>query len=999
MFEENDPWAQFLEDTETQDPWAQFLDDTPLNNQTERALVGPNPLDFADEPNAIPQEVPEESERQERNQRNWTWDPMSQRLLGRGMGNLIGGATNAPANLIEYGLSAKDKISDFAGVSSDSAESFRDWVDENLVTYRPPEFREGIDLDEGTVALQDAFMTGIGEMAVGAGPAAKAAGTILKGVRSNIGRRTGKAVAIETGAVGAADPETESLTNLAEYLGLDSDGSYSDEVFINKMNLLGEALVLGGILSQTGNAVSKAKAAWEWISSPIKKLGNVNELEKSATMEIATTLGDLQVTDDISAQTSKIQQLRDRISNFANETFDPNIEGVSPVNLQRDTLSAFEAGATDPTEVSRARGLRSGIEGRGSSNLATALDEPSRQTERLLSDISTAQGGAEAITSTRQNIQQKITDQIDTYRSELQRADQTLLNTKQGVEQILSEDPLLLERLGANINLDTSASRFQAGKSLIDEAMEISEEMTKKKNDLFDAMPSGVPYNRDDLETAIEIIGEELVDLPQDLVNKAMSSKDFKELYDFANIDIGREMRAARDRGEFQTTVPALKALRKHIEETQMEFIAENGSATAKQIAEKAMDNYKNVYAPAWRDGVLEDIQNTFRDNFLQPINRTERTLSTLEGALNNPDRRMSSKQVADLFKNNRGDANKLVDYYKLKAAEEISPIIQRDGKISEEALDRTMAPLRNIMPGLRSADEAAANSLDQYMTRLRDKKFSRKEAEENLKSLQKSVGEEIENLREGPLGRFFSDAEMSSPRETNKVFSDIFKEEDAVSQVRVLARDPENVKGLQTAFVSELENKIFKRGFGDEGLSGAKSMAPVTRDELESLFQVGRELYKDNPKAMEAIEGLTIQALETGAGPSAKLPVFDFGGVRKEASGVVDTAITMIWGPLNRWGARIRSGAGKALGALDPKDDIRMIVDRIAADPKEFDRLMSDIQRDLASKSKKMSPQTRAQIGRWLEKGGMLASQDRKQFVSSAFDPDVDEQTEEALK
>lgn len=985
---EIDPFLKFVQNQPpVEQPQQPLFPEEQVNNdlQLRQDLIPTGAEDIAMPVDDEQADIDEDTQKQILEDLNtWTWDKMSQGLLGRTGGNILGSIANAPVNIAETAYMLRDMAT-----GRNDAEEFRETADRYIPRYKPPEYDPNLDVGEGIAGFQDSIGTGVGELLVGGGLGAKVASGLIKG--GGLAARTGKALAIEGGATAALDPETESLILT---LGTDNNGTYSEELASKKLSILTESLAMGAAatgLLKTGQA---AKGGAEWLLTPLKKLGNTKELEKSVASEILQPLADLQITDDLATQYEKISKVQNAINNNAEVLFDPKIEGVTPRTIQRDTLTAFEKGADDTISVANARGLRSGILGRGSQHLADRMGDASRQTQGMLGDIRTVQGGTEAIDTARRNIQEDVTGNIRAAEGVVTEAENRLLNSKKGIQELIENDPLAASQLDTAFNLDHTLGSFEAGKDVVDTAMDISQKMTKRKNDLYAAIPNDAPIDKDGLQLILD--RNDIKDfIPNDIREKLLNATNYKELNDIANFDIGKAMKVARDKQEFGSVLPALKELRKHIDNDQVEWLALNGREDVGKAAQEAVDYYKNIYAPTWRDGVLEDIQETFRDNLLSPIKRTEKTLGVLKGTLTDPERRLSSEQVAKLFKEHKGDAGQLTRYFKLKALEDITPAIQANGTVDEKILDQVIKPLRDMAPAIKAADEKVYNEFNEFLTSLRDKKFTAKEAEDRLNNARETFASEMDEFQ-NKFGNFFEDTDMTMPRESNEVFSEIMSKETAPREISDLAKNPKNIPGLRNSFIDELNNQIFKDDLAPTGMSGERVKAPVKEKDFNRVMAVGKELYKDNPETAEAIEKIAREFLKTGDGPMNKLPVGDFGQTRKEASGIVDMAITMIWGPLNRAGSRIRSGAGRALNVFDPKDEVKQILDRLASNPEEFSKLVDELKKDIKSKQNRISGKTARLFGEWAYKGGLISAQDRERYESDLM---TDNQTDQALK
>src|SRR5690606_27001120 len=109
---------------------------------------------------------------------------------------------------------------------------------------------------------------------------------------------------------------------------------------------------------------------------------------------------------------------------------------------------------------------------------------------------------------------------------------------------------------------DIGASRRKTGRSLVDDLETVSEKMTEKKNELFDdfrkSLPREFDFDRDALDMGIDIIKEEIGDLPEEIVNKVLEAKNFGELYDISQRKIKNLIQVSKDSQHYVNVIPLM---------------------------------------------------------------------------------------------------------------------------------------------------------------------------------------------------------------------------------------------------------------------------------------------------------------------------------------------------------------------------------------------------------------------------------------------------------
>ena len=134
----------------------------------------------------------------------------------------------------------------------------------------------------------------------------------------------------------------------------------------------------------------------------------------------------------------------------------------------------------------------------------------------------------------------------------------------------------------------------------------------------------------------------------------------------------------------------------------------------------------------------------------------------------------------------------------------------------------------------------------------------------------------------------------------------------------------------------------------------------------------------------MDAIKSIVRQTTELDRGRTAnKVPIFDTSEFRKAASGGVDFLITQAFGALNRVGARVRSGAGRILNRVDPKDTAAVMMDKLMSDPHEFVKIEKEIEK---SKQKNLSPELKKRLYQFFSISGAYALDGEDQQTEELF-------------
>jgi hypothetical protein len=219
---------------------------------------------------------------------------------------------------------------------------------------------------------------------------------------------------------------------------------------------------------------------------------------------------------------------------------------------------------------------------------------------------------------------------------------------------------------------------------------------------------------------------------------------------------------------------------------------------------------------------------------------------------------------------------------------------------------------------------------------------------------------------------------------------------------------DPVIRDALESAYARWLNDKLlnYTRGKG-----GARNLSEATvekiNSELSPALKYGDEIFKDKPEVMQAIRTLVddstlVSIAKNAKGAASSSNTAELGA----ANQVVDRVITMVFGVLNRVGARLRIGSKAAMNAAYDTELRGQIIGRIMAEPDYFLEILKRVQKEPT-----ISRETYEMMRSWMVRGSMFdpdSIPDLEEFAMTVMDAesaarqkanDVIEQTNQALK
>lgn len=993
QFDEVQPQERtLLTDEEFQDPNMRMAmiptdDRTPVVPPQDEVFAGGYRADNFG-PEVPPELLQEEAER--------TWN-FSDAGLGEGIPptfqRALGGIYNAPREALEFPIAARDALS-----GSEDLKVIQEVLDMVWPKYKAGQEAEGL--------VGDIIQEGAG-FATGAGALHKVAGAALNALK---GTRTGKAaraVAYEGAGVLGMDSETESMTEPLRILGMTSDGSYSEEVALRKMNILVEGLALAKGVEIGAKGIAKgSKIVNEYLIQPLKTLGDPEKLEDTVVRDaIMGTLRKVTINDTPNDIADDIKKIISAVDEGKETRISSGIEGVDDVVFKRDTMSALQEGMEDIDAdlVSRARSLRAGVESRGAPEITAAMAQPSFEGDRFLTKGREAFGGPESAQRSREIIQENALGDTDAYFREVAEAEKKVFQSKEGIKSLVEGDPELgkvLTELGNDVNIGFNSKVRQNANELVGFIQKASDTMTREKNRLYDAIPDRAIVNLNDYNDQIEMVGELLPDSFRKQLGEAGTS--FKEINrlvsskDFNNI-VSNLKKA--DRWE---DVARLRTFKEAVTDDQLDYFILSGDPEVADAARAAKEYFTETYAPYWRNNpALRDIQQYSRDFKFSPDQNIVESRRVLTQTISDPSKAEYTQRIGQLLDTEEGgkNAGKLLDYSLGDVALEAQRMknASPDGTLSPEQVVSLSRRLEEFVP-IFEQHPGQVDRINTFLSRLKDQTLSTKQLEESLSELTKRATEAKKEILSTKGMENFFDSSGNLKTNTVESFKSAFESVDTLPDV-IKRAGPEGLEGIKSQYMDEVYDRLFR---AEEGSAGEQLTKPLSKRDREKLFAAGDIIFKDTPEVMDAVRAVQREVARSRAGTNKGKLSYDVASPRKGASGVADFLITQIWGPLNRWGSRIRSAAGRAIASTDTQEQMKLILDRVMADPDEFSKIAKRVEADFRRQGK-TSSEAASDIYRFFVTSGAYGAQsgpeDESEFVADITNSSLDDQTDSVLE
>lgn len=761
------------------------------------------------------------------------------------------------------------------------------------------------------------------------------------------------------------DAEITKLIN-----GFETNGNRSEQVLAGAANQIIDAFVAAGLVDRGLGAVAgAAKILNDSIIQPLR-VGNMGNMEKAIMKDTLEGLTGVVSAVDPKEKAARMQELVDALNRAKGEKLSADQAGIPNIDISRDSLSAIEMGTSDDFIKTRAAGLRSGMEAKGATQLRNKLALPGKQADAHLNLLKEQAGGDAAVQMAGEGYQNKALAEYKTYTDTVDATRKKIDASEKGIQTLLKKDPTFEEQIKRATNaagLDFHGLKTDAANSITDVLDEASQVMTKKKNDLYDAIPNNAPidlpsYNAAKAKADKFLSPEAKAELDgifkpsTENFNEGMamtnesgapSGANFRALDEFASSTLADEISAAKSAGLFDKA-RELQNFKRHLQSEQLDMLANSSDAAMAGPAKAAKKYYTEEYAPIWRDGPLEDIQNTFRSKGKIKPNeaRTESRETLSSQIMDNPDRPEYQDQLLKVLESPEGkkSSGKVVDYILGDVSREIVPKLNIAGKLTTDEIVGLTNKFAQFGGILKRVNPTEFKRFDDFFTKLRDKNISTKELQAELKSLEAGLPKAEVDIFGGMRSKFFRDKEPL--QNTKPAFKEVFNSPNAVQDTQKLLDEGVNPKGVEASFIENLSNFTMNN-------KKAKTLSTDQQVQYEELKKTADKLFNKRPATADMTFRILEEAQRISKADANKFPIYDVSGPRKGAGRAIDVIITQVFGPLDRWGSRFRSAAGRVLGAIDPSKSADLVLDNLMANADEFERVAQQV---IDSEAKKLT-------------------------------------------
>jgi len=920
------------------------------------------------------------------------------------------GILNAGKSAVGLGLAGADMVGEMAtGEDWDMSENFN----KNYPLYQAPKDDLVAQLGVGLGEVAPGVLAGgMGGAALGG----KIAGQAGKWLGGFIGGSGGEAVTADKSDGPLIVNDNPEEDGWIDGFKSDPNGDYEDELFKKTANFAEDALLTSILAGTAGKAVGKAGEVVGPIVSDAfnfvrRTVGGWNELDAhkqkfvKALLDRSSQAFQPNMTEDQIAQVyEEVVDFVGQNSKLISEFGDASIDDIT-TNLDTVTTLLKKLNPEDPADaviIHQLESLRSAAMSGGSSRLQAAIEAPRNDLNKTLDNIQMTRGGTKpedfpspvdgksidgkpvdntaskdiAVQEGSKRAAQQTQDTLVKYADDTSRqsdeiigkAQDDILTEERSMDSLLESDPefgpKIQESKSGGIKLNVNDESLDKQTQAVMKARDIRKMDKGTRDEAYEAIPDKTPADMDSFidvnEKALEYMSPEL----KTLVGN--SDGTYKYLNNTVMPKLQKELNAA-----YGETIPnknkidALQALKKNIKEDQVGYLTEHGNEVSINAAKNA--NKQNIeYSKSWNDGLGEDLKINEAKTRMKPNKFIEEGRSKVLSAIKDPNRRESVKQLYDIL-GKSGDENLVADIALAEAVKDIST----DG-FDLNKITKSLQGMSSSFTGKQ------AKRIEDFLTKAKAKGANIETLKADFQKLSANLEDSKKMMYEGYLKDFFEKNPIggyeprSNPvKNIENIFTNPHSKDKLDQIIAVAGKDPAAMKGLQAVWARKAR----------EVLDSQKSTPEIQ----QILRDYGKQVFPDNPEAIDAIYALNQQSYRVDKAKTARQGAgFDFKEEGKKEQMGINSVLTWMFGVLNPTRAR----ANTIVKDLASKNDLGGVAktagDMILANADEF----SQIARQIIQKEKgKMSPESKRRLFRMMTQAGLYSGSETDQQTQSAFD------------
>ena len=796
--------------------------------------------------------------------------------------------------------------------------------------------------------------------------------------------------------------------------GLDPEDPKAMQVLNARLNILADAAIM---VFGTETLIRGGMKATGAVKNVMVN-GITNRIlggEKSAqTRAVQSVLDEL--AEVVATSTGKdLDAARSALADAIRENRELILEGAEADGagtLVFDTLTAMEGGEFPPEVIARIRGMQKGALGSGKERLIAAVDTPTAQIQK---EINYQHSNSLSEGNSLQNVADEV---VNTQNSRLGAADAEVAELEAALENAdvnAIREILKSERFEPHIQNITNADPSEVGR-MSDDALQklargVREEVSSllaHKNELFDAIPEGDPFDyrgfgvalgeatknsnafdgsgsefiklrllnvlKEGIENASGVqlsqlkgySGESVAELSDIMQNQGI---DFKTLFTKIRPEIAALREEAAKQGK-AGVADRLSGLLKHIDENQIDWLETKKYSKSAEAATRAMDNYQYNYAPLAKDGNVEKVEASLKNNSYvdrntgervinRPVSLSSDTKDIVEKTVHTG-RQEEINQLSNLLRGKGSDVDStaIEEYMIADFFNKLYINVRSNsgvGKLDEATVAKLVQDMGTQIRAL-GTDSVLGAELDAFSNKILAAKGDRETIISALNSAQKRADAVRQDAFSVIIEPFINKAakegdNLIATGNPDAALKSFITGDNGVDNVRRLMEETEGNEiireGLEQAYFKELQSAMMgtTQTMGGEGYVFKPGAVKALLHGDSAISAVGLEIFKDNPKKLKLIKSI-ISLAEKQTGSVGTRAVKGASGTAELQAyqSTVNNLIYATVGPLNKLGTKIRAVSNVLANYADITKAFDRAMDMVLADSALFSEIADGI-------------------------------------------------------
>ena len=814
----------------------------------------------------------------------------------------------------------------------------------------------------------------------------------------------------EIGMASTMDEDVDTLVigenawiPLLRGINLDDEREASNQLE-KRLNILADGLVAAKVLEKGIQATTwTTKLAKGMILDPVMGFFSKDKQAKTLVGEMIQNVLQIENATDPELKQKLMNNLIEKIRNNKEVIVKiDNIEGLDQIEINRDTMGAIIEGYKgDPVTTARAAEMR---KGQGKASTMKKMAEPSSKFRELLDTIEDTSGGTKSINEAGDILRKSGEKDVQLYKNAITKIEDDIKLTKEDVTSLIKNDPSFGEKLKKLAETSGDFTVHDLSRMSEDEIADAFNKgikaMRTQRKALYDAIPDNAFADEESLADFITKIGADedtISSLPKNvrrLFGEDADLSNFKYLHNEVLPQVSKEINRLE-----KANIPNRKAYETLIELkdnilSQVDYLAESGQDAAYNAVQTARQWETEVYAPLLRQGPMQDVANTAKttvERGIKDVEYSQTVQDTLTKSLREQ-KRHEAKQIIDVLSRpefgNRPDL--ITDYILGNTISELhTKIISGEiADLSSEEAVKFVTSLSDFSNIIKDSSPAQAERIGAFVASLRNSKDKLRTLEEMLPAAKEAM-EQAENVvLDGELKNFFKkQGDLRIPVESGmESFSSIFRQGGNTALVKQLvnrAKQEGNelaLKGMQAAYARHVREALTTAGTEVGGAANINlAQGKKIRGEVTDLLNYGDILFKDKPGVMDATR--QILNIATDNEISKRVPSMSAttqGSEEKKFRSVFDMINTLVFGPLNRVGSRVRSTGSRVIANMSPEQETAIMLEQLYSDPDYFLSVAEKIAKEGTSN---ISPATKEMIWKLGLRTGIYRTEDKEEY------------------